>query len=84
MTRNHLERTWPPKVGVRLKLEHRGISQVTYQPKSVGKMADLETLTFCISLNSSQIYTHFCKDLATGYCLHLGKISILNFPPFSN
>ena len=38
----------------------RRISQVTYQPKSEGKMVDIETLTFCISLNSSQMCTYFC------------------------
>ena len=35
---------------------------MTYQP---GKMADFETLILCISLNSSQICTYFCKDLVT-------------------
>ena len=44
------------------------ISQMTYQPKSVDKMADSETLTVCISLDSSQTCTYFCKDLVTGHC----------------
>ena len=35
---------------------------MTYQPPSVGKMAGFETLTLCISLNSSQIGTYFRKD----------------------
>ena len=47
----------------------RRILQMTYQPKSVGKMADFETLTAFISLNSSQMCTHYCKDLVTGYLI---------------
>ena len=46
---------------------------MTYQPKSVDKMADFETLTLFISLNSSQMCTHFCEDLVTGYCVYLVK-----------
>ena len=53
---------------------YRRISKMTYQPKTVGKMAGFETLTFCISQNSSQMCTYFCKDLFTGYCLYLVKI----------
>ena len=34
---------------------------MTYQPKSVGKMAGFEALTLC----SNQIWTYSCKDLAT-------------------
>ena len=34
---------------VKLALYYRRISQITYQPKIVGKMADFETLTFYIS-----------------------------------
>ena len=34
------------------------ISQMTYQPKSVGKMADFEILTIYISRNSSQMYVY--------------------------
>ena len=62
----------------------RQVSQMTYQPKSVDKMADFETLTLRISLNSSQMCTYFCKDLVTGYGLHLVKNSIPNCHPFSN
>ena len=51
----------------------RQISLMTYQPKSVGKMADFETLTLCISLNSSQMCSYVCKHLVTGYCLYLLK-----------
>ena len=57
---------------------------MTYQPKSVGKMADFETLILRISLNASQMYTYFCKHIVTGYCLYLVKISIPNHHPFSN
>ena len=39
---------------------------MTYKPNSVDKMADFETLTLCISLNSSQMSTYFGKDLVTG------------------
>ena len=48
-------------------IDHGGISQMTYhQSKSVGKMADFETVTLCISLNSSPMCTvNFCKDLTT-------------------
>ena len=48
---------------------YRRISDMTHQPKSADKMADFETLTFCISRNSSQICTDFC----TGYCLYPEK-----------
>ena len=34
-----------------------------YKRKSVGKMVDFKILTLCISLNSSQLCTYFCKDL---------------------
>ena len=47
-----------------------------YQSKSVGKMADFETLTLCISLNSSQMCTYFCKDSVTEYCPYLARNSI--------
>ena len=57
---------------------------MTYQPKCADEMADAETLIFCISLNSNQICTYFCKDLVTGYCLHLIENSIPNCHPFSN
>ena len=63
---------------------YRRISQVTYQPKSVGKMADFETLSLCISLNSSKVCTYFFKDLVTGYCLCRLKNSIASRHPFSN
>ena len=62
----------------------RRISQVMYQLKGVGKMADIETLTLCIFLNPSQMCTYVCKDLVTGYCLHLVKNLILNCYLFSN
>ena len=66
---------------VYVKHSHSGvisqIAQMTYQPKSVGKMADFETLILHISLDSSQIFAHFCKDLVTGYCLYLEKIRFL-------
>ena len=39
------------------------ISQMTCQPKRVRKMADFETFTLSVSLNSSQMCTYFCKDL---------------------
>ena len=65
-------RLWP---GYLVILPHRGISQMTYQPMSVGKISDFETLTFCVSLNSNQMCTYFCKDLVTGYCLYLLKKS---------
>ena len=54
---------------VRHKLEYRRISQMTYHPKIVGKMADFETLILCISLNSSQMCTNLRNDIVTGYCL---------------
>ena len=38
---------------------YRRISQMTLQPKGVGKMADFETLIPCISISSSQICTYF-------------------------
>ena len=56
------------------------ISLITYQLKSVDKMADSETLT----VNSSQICTYFCKDSVTGHCLYLVKNWISNRHPFSN
>ena len=49
---------------------------MTYQPKSVGKMADFETLTLCISLNSSQMGSCFSKDLGTVYRPYLVKIRL--------
>ena len=44
--------------------------------KSAGKMADFETLTLCISLNSSQMCTYFCKDLGHVYTMRIysGKL----------
>ena len=51
------------------KIGYRGIQQMMYQPKSVGKMVDFEKLALSISLNSNQICTYFCKDLVTGYSL---------------
>ena len=60
------------------------ISERTYHPKSVGKVADFETLTLCIFLNSSQMCTYFCKDLVAGYYLYLVKDLIPNRHPFSN
>ena len=42
-------------------IAYRRISPMTYQPKSVGKMTDFETLTLCISLNSRQICTIFLQ-----------------------
>ena len=51
------------------------------QPKGVGKMAEFETLTLCISLNSSPMWTYFCKDLVTEYCLYLIKKMIPHFDP---
>ena len=47
----------------------RQFSQMSYQPKSVGKMADFETLTLCISLNS--LYAHY---MFTIYSLHVHYI----------
>ena len=41
--------------------------------KSADKMVNFETLTLCMSLNSSQICTYFCKDLVRGFCLYLVK-----------
>ena len=58
--------------------------QITYQPKSVGKMADFETLALCISLISSQICIYFWKDLVTGYYLYLVTIPIPNCYQFLN
>ena len=58
--------------------------QMMYQPRSVGKMADFETLAHCISLNSSQMCTYFCKDYVTGCCLYLVKNSTPKCYPFSN
>ena len=41
--------------GVRLK--HKRISHMTYQSKSIGKMADSETLTLCIKFKfKSNVY----------------------------
>ena len=42
-------------------LTNRLISQMTYEPKSVGEMADFETLTLCIFLNSSQMCTYYLE-----------------------
>ena len=65
--------------------KYRRISRMTYQPKCVGKITHFETLTLCISLNSSQMCTHFCKDLVTGYfCLYLVKDFISNHHLSSN
>ena len=52
---------------------------MAYQATSVGKMADFETLTLCISLNSRQMCAYFCKDLAAGYCLDLVKKTVIRF-----
>ena len=52
---------------------YRRISQMTYWPKSVGKMADHETLTFRISLDSDQICTYFLKDIVCRVLSVLGK-----------
>ena len=62
----------------------RTISTRIYQ--TMGKMADSETLTLCISLNSSQMCTYFYKDLVTRRVLLSvpGKNSIANRHPFSN
>ena len=57
---------------------------MTYQAKSVSKMAEFETLILCISLNTSQMCTYFHRDLNTGYCLYLVKSSISNCNPFSD
>ena len=46
------------------------------------KIADFEILTNCLCLNSSQMFTYFCKDLVTGYCLYLVKSSIPKRHPF--
>ena len=54
------------------------------QPKSEGEMEDFEILNFCISLNSSQMCTHFFKDLVIRYFLYLVRNSIPNRHPFSN
>ena len=55
---------------------YRQISQMMYQPKSVGKVEDFETFTLFISLNSSQQYTYFCRGLANYRVMSApGKIS---------
>ena len=46
-------------------VEYRRISQMSYQPKSLGKMAHFETLTLCSYLNLSHRCTSFWKDLVT-------------------
>ena len=46
---------------VRVIDHYRRISRMTYQPKSVDKMAQFEILTFCISLNSSRMSTYCSK-----------------------
>ena len=51
---------------------------MTCIPESVFKMAGFESLILCISPNSSQMCTYFCKDLVTGYFLSLAKNSIRN------
>ena len=54
----------PFEVNLYVKHSHSGVisqilyAQMTYQPKSVGKMADFETLILHISLDSSQIFAH--------------------------
>ena len=60
------------------------IRQMTYQFKCAGKMVDFEILTLCVSLNSSQVCTYFCKDLLVRYCLYLVKKSIPSRHPFLN
>ena len=57
---------------------------MTQEPKSVGKMADFEILTICISLHSDQMCIYFSKDLVTWYCLYLVKNSILDRLSFAN
>ena len=42
-----------------LKDIYRRISQITYQPKGVGKMEVFATLTLCISLNSGDMSSDF-------------------------
>ena len=53
-------------------------------PKTVGQMVDFETLTLCISLNSSEIFIYICKELVTENCRYLVKNLILNRHSFSN
>ena len=48
-----------------------------YHPKSVGKVADIENLTLCISLNSGEMCTYFLQGLS--YRVQ----SISNRHPFS-
>ena len=55
-----------------------------YQPKNVGKTGDFKMLTLCISLNSSQVCTNFCKALVTKYSLYPVKNSIPNRHLFTN
>ena len=43
---------------------HRRVSQMTYQPKSASKMADFETLSLCIPVNSRPVCIYFCKGLS--------------------
>ena len=47
----------------------RRIWQMSFQPKSVGKMADFETLTLCISLNS--LYVHYMFTICSLYVHHI-------------
>ena len=42
-------------------ISYRRILQMTYQPKSAGKMVDFEASTLCIFLNSSQKCRYFFK-----------------------
>ena len=48
---------------------YRRISQMSYQPKSLDKMVDFETLTVGISLNSIHMFSYLCKALVIGYTL---------------
>ena len=59
----------------------RQISQMTCQPESAGKMADFETLTLCISQNSSQRCTYFLQGLSNRVLSLLGKK--FDFQPLS-
>ena len=52
--------------------------------KSVDKMADIETFTLRISINSSQMCNYFFKDLVTGYRLYLVKIGFPTVIRFEN
>ena len=55
-----------------------------YEPNSVDKMADFETLTLCISKIQVKSALISAKTFSYRYCLYLVKHSILNRFPFSN